>query len=478
MTKLKHILRTLLAGFLILHSAEMVQAQSNMILYHNKVVPQRTFVNPAFRSDAKIFIGVPALSSHYINFGNTTLNFDLLSNSLEENATGTTLNLSKLGENFYKNNYLSLQYDLDLLSAGFKIRKGYVFFNTRIRQDFRFRYPGDWFKFATQGNGYGNLGYEFDFGFGLDFMQYNEISVGYNRKFLNDRLTLGGSLKYLLGTVNVNTRRNSITWETDPNTFDWTVGADMHFRGASNFVNTTNFASLVNFNPGQINLRNIFGNYGLGVDLGAEFKLNEKITLSASLNNLGYIRWKANPIQVQSRNPGAKITFEGLGYYAVFDTSENGASSEEVLNRLQDSILNTFALDTFRTAYTTSLFPEFYLGGEFHLTKNHSVGVILYGTYFQRRLSPAFTLTYNGRLTRVLSLSASYTTLNRTFLNGGLGLSLNLGPTQLYFMSDNILGAINAQRFKSINARIGMNLTLGRKDKKKGMTDQEAAGQD
>jgi hypothetical protein len=51
-------------------------------------------------------------------------------------------------------------------------------------------------------------------------------------------------------------------------------------------------------------------------------------------------------------------------------------------------------------------------------------------------------------------------------VNAGLGLSLNTGPIQTYFVSDNIIGLFAHKSVNTINLRAGMNVTIGRGEKK------------
>ena len=53
--------------------------------------------------------------------------------------------------------------------------------------------------------------------------------------------------------------------------------------------------------------------------------------------------------------------------------------------------------------------------------------------------------------------------LMKSFSHLGLGFTLNAGFIQLFAVSDNIIGLIYPQSAKYTNARLGLNLTFGRK---------------
>ena len=64
--------------------------------------------------------------------------------------------------------------------------------------------PKDILKLAFQGNGGSNLGYDFNFNFGLDVLHTREFAIGYNRTLLDDKLSIGGRLKYIRGLNVIN----------------------------------------------------------------------------------------------------------------------------------------------------------------------------------------------------------------------------------------------------------------------------------
>jgi len=76
---------------LCVFSALGSQAQNNLTLYNMKTIPQRFLTNPARPSDAKIFIGVPGLSSGYLDFGITTFKIKDVLNAIESDGQGNSV---------------------------------------------------------------------------------------------------------------------------------------------------------------------------------------------------------------------------------------------------------------------------------------------------------------------------------------------------------------------------------------------------
>ncbi len=442
----KNTLFILLAISLLING--QIFSQQNLTLYNMEVVPQRMYANPAFfPSYSKVNIGLPMLSSQYFNFSNSGFKYsDLVKHRSDDSLYIDYDNmLSKLKSN----NYLTTAYQPDLLSFGFAIQKNYFSFNMTEKMNIRFRYPKGFMEFIGKGNG-GMLGEQVNFNFGIDAIHYREYGFGYSRK-INDKLTIGGKFKYLYGMENIWTEKSDISLTTNPNDFAITAQANLKINTSID----TSFGGN-GFSAGKY----AFGkkNRGMGIDLGGVYKLNKKFTFSGSLIDLGFIKWKQDVTTYQSANPDAKFTFKGLDMNQLINTD----SSKNPTKIVTDSIIKIFKIDTIHTSYTTKLSSQLYLGANYNFTEKINTGVLFYGQFFDKKIHPALALSFNQRLGRWLNYSISYSMYNRSYNNFGLGLGLNLGPIQLYMVSDNVLGAIFPQNTKNIHLHFGVNLTFGR----------------
>ena len=423
-------------------------AQQDFTLYNMEVVPQRMYMNPAlFPSYSKVNIGLPMLSSQYINFSNSGFKY---SDAIKHRADDSLyLDYDNMLTKLTDKNYISLAYQPDLLSFGFRMKeKNYISFTITEKVQFRFRYPKSFMEFLWKGNG-GLLGEEVKFNFGVDFTHYREYGIGYTR-IVNDKLTLGGKLKYLYGMENVYTEKSDISLTTDPTTFDITAKANVaiHTSGLENDTafNATNYMFKKK-------------NQGIGIDLGGVYKINDKLSLSASIIDLGFIKWKSSNTNYTSKNSDASFTYRGIEFNDFFtkDTTKNP------IDIIVDSLSEIFKIEKTHTNYTTKLSSQIYLGGNYFITKKSNIGVLFYSQLFDKKIHPGTALSYNQRVGRWLNVSASYSIYNRSYNNIGLGLALNGGPVQLYVVSDNILGAFLPQNTKNLHLHFGINLTLGRR---------------
>jgi hypothetical protein len=331
-------------------------------------------------------------------------------------------------------------------------------------------FPGDLFTFLGEGNGGSNLNRKFDFAFGVDAMQYAEFGLGYSRQIIEDKLTVGARFRLINGIAVVSTEDSELLFSTDEETFDYTLTSNIRINTANSFNQFSIVDSVDNPSVSQQDVFNqIFGrgNRGFALDIGAEYKPGKKFTLSASINNLGRINWNTNALNIVSENPNASYTYDGIHIDNILDFSNQ--DFDDALRAIGDTMKEVFHLTETHESFKTGLYAQFYLGGNYNLTKNHNAGILFYGDFYRSTINPAITLSWNSKITRILGISVSYSVLNGSAANAGLGFSLNGGPVQYYFVSDNLIALFNHQSVRTVNFRTGLNITIGRKTKKTGV---------
>lgn len=436
-------------------------AQQNLTLYNMEAVPQRMYANPALiPTYSRINIGLPLLSSEYLNFSNSGFKYsDLIKHRGDSLYVDYDNMLGKLS----KNNYFSVAYQPDILSFGIKIKKNYLSFNVTEKVNFRFRYPKNFMEFIWKGNG-GLLGEEVKLNFGVNFTHYREYGLGFARE-INEKLTVGAKVKYLYGMENVWTEKSDVSLTTDPSYFAITAKSDIKISTSG-----VDSSSTANIKVSDYLFKK--KNKGLGVDLGGVYKYNDKFTFSASLIDLGFIKWKDGITNYQSKNPTGEFTYQGMDLNELLSDDTTNNAFDVIL----DSLVEIFKIDEAHTNYTTKLSTQIYLGGNYSFTEKNNAGILFYTQVFDKSIHPGLALSYNQKVGRWLNFSTSYSIFNRSYNNLGLGLALNGGPVQFYIVSDNVLGAFFPQNTKNLHLHFGINLAFGRKslDKDKdGVSDKK-----
>jgi outer membrane protein OmpA-like peptidoglycan-associated protein len=457
-----------------------VKAQQSLTLYNMQAIPQAMYVNPGAMPLTNINIGLPGISSNYINYGNSGFT---MHDAIKSGANNALLVDSNFLGKLKANNSLNINVHVDILSFGFKVKKkNYFSFNLTERVDVRFNYTKDLFAFAIDGNGAAaNLNRNMNLTPGLDASHFREWGINYTRQ-VNDKFTIGGRLKYLSGIENVNTEKSSVSLNTNSQYYALTGSANISANTAGvDSASQHHESSILGFTPSR-------KNNGAAIDLGATYKLNDKFTFSASLIDLGFISWRQYTTNYVSNNPGAIVHYNGVNLNQAINDSANFGKS---VQNAGDSLANTFGVKQVHNSYTTMLTTQFYLGGNYWLNEKNNIGVVVNGRYADKQLHPALALSFNNKVGRWFSASLSYSMINRSYDNVGLGLAFT-GPVQLYVVSDNVISFLLFDKYqtgtnssvlipaysKNINLRFGINITIGKipKDKDKdGIADKEDA---
>ena len=304
---------------------------------------------------------------------------------------------------------------------------------------------------------------------------FREYGLGFS-KAVNSRLRIGAKAKLLTGiaSVTMDNKNLSLTVNDD---YSHTINADMaiNISGPVDvMLNPDKSIKDIKINePEDIPafLLNT-SNMGLGIDLGAVFDVSSRLSVSASLIDLGYIKWKSDVENLKAKN---QFVFAG---FTIDDIADGTKTFDEVAQEMVDSLKNSFKINKEYTAFTTYLPAGVNVGVSYDLTKNISLGVLSHSLFTGGRFRESVTLSANANLGNMFSTSFSYTAANHSYDNLGFGLALRLGIVQIYTVADKIPVVFNQLKFdnsnilvpdswNTVNFRIGMNLAFGNRVKKK-----------
>jgi hypothetical protein len=213
-------------------------------------------------------------------------------------------------------------------------------------------------------------------------------------------------------------------------------------------------------------------NLGIGMDIGATYDLTDRIIVSASITDLGFIRWTKDVTNLKANN---KFEFSGLNMLDVL----NGTKTIDELGKdMLDSLKNAFVVSNTKAPYTTYLPFGISFGGSYSVTKQFSVGLLSYSRIIGTQVREALTLSANINLGNSLSTTLSYTAENHQYDNLGAGLAFRAGTVQFYLVTDRIpvmwnrikddnTNIILPANWNTFNLRLGMNLVFGNRPKEK-----------
>ena len=288
---MKTIYKTLAAAAILGAGATAAQAQSLQSAYFLDDYTYRFIANPA-RGNSANFVSMPALANVSVGMNGSLAVTDVLYNV--NGRTTTMLNPMVSADEALKNigNTNRVGYDLNLtvLAGGFKAFGGYNTIAINARSRMGVKLPGELFRMLKLGltNDEYNIGDVTAFANALA-----EISIGHSRQ-ITDKLRLGANVKVLLGMGNLDARLKKANMNLTRDY--WTITTDAHFtsniKGFSykTDVNSTTGHEYVSGGDIDSDKYGVDG-WGLGFDLGAVYDVTPSWEISASILDLGYVRY-------------------------------------------------------------------------------------------------------------------------------------------------------------------------------------------
>lgn len=474
LNKSKKLLFTLLLTILVSGS---IVAQDSQTLYYINRVPQSTFMNPAMQPKCNFFLGLPVVSSIQLDAGNNRLSLtDVIMKHPTEDSLITFLHpdaefdksdfLSKIGDN----NFFYEDFRTDLLSFGFRVKSWYFSFNLSEKLSTSINYPKDLMVLALEGNeGFINQYADLS-NLGVNATFYREYGLGISKE-INKNLSFGVRVKALFGHANISSNFNDNNLSLYSSRDSLYLNADAAVYTSSPLIATTNsdgdfdgFDAPENLEDSVVDLALAHNNMGMGIDFGVYFKPMDKLSLSLSVIDLGYIKWDVK--DVTKLELKGNYSFKGVD---VSDEIGNNDSGTDPFEDMLDSLENSFTVSSTAESYKTTLGTKIYVGANYAVSKKFDVGFLSRSYFYNNNLNQAFTFSANVRPINGISASLSYSIMNGAYNNIGFGLVLGGAPLQIYVISDNASAALWGHKTTSVNLRFGLNVAFGCRQKKKKM---------
>lgn len=407
---------------------------------------QASRTNPAFMNNKRFSFGLPHV---FGQFGNNGPGYDDLVVRMDNGER--LIDPEATLANFSEQNVLRLKTEIETFHVAFSKNKWQFSLYHALKTNTEFHYPKELIGMALLGNAQ-YIGQEVNIAPQFSSMSYNEIGLGLALQI--GKLTVGGRLKYLAGMHHIGTQRNNLSLYTDDEIYQVTATADYSIRAAGAFdVQTAD-----NISDWGIDFNDISfgGNTGMALDLGITYELNEKITLAASVLDIGGISWKKNGYEFSTTG---NFTFSGIDVLPYLE--DDGFSFDNTLDTLE----RIFKVDETSLTYGTMLPMKSYFSGTYRLNKLVRFNALVYSEFLGARSLVAGAVGANLDLGKICSFGMNYSLSSEGFQSVGANLLLNLGPIQLYTLTDNILLAMNPLSSGMTNVRLGLNVALNKKKK-------------
>lgn len=453
----------IIAGAALMLTATAVQAQHTESGYFTDGYLFRHEMNPALGNEQN-YVSMPLLGNLDLTMHGNLGVKDILYNVNGKTSlfTNPLVSSSEFLGNINDKNRLGTDIKIQLLGAGFKAFGGYNTIGLSMRANIETLIPGTLFSLVKEG--LTNKTYDIK-DFKAHANAYTELAFGHSRE-LNEQWRVGAALKILLGGANMDAYLDKAELTFNGN--DWTAVTnatiESSVKGLSYKTKTTERGPEGHKTPHTyMNGMDIDGaglnGFGLGLDLGAEFKPNDDWKFSAALLDLGFLSWSNN--MVASTNGDRTFSLDNY----TFNADKNADNSfENEADRMTEDLATLYELQDNgdKGGRTTGLAATMNLGAEYTLPtyRQLSFGLLnttrIHGTYSWTD----FRLSANWAPAKVFSMGANFAagTYGCCF-----GWILNVHPTgfNLFLAMDRTLGKLAKQGLPlSSNGSVTMGINF------------------
>ena len=334
----------------------------------------------------------------------------------------------------------------------------------------------------------------------LNIQAYTEVGLGLSRQ-INERLTVGGRVKVLLGIGNMemkikqaymkanlpdqnridqiaNTEFTFGNWQNELTALKNEINGynanlkveaslESSFKGMDLVENEKGYIDDFDFDAGKMGL----AGYGFGIDLGASYKILDNLTVSAAVLDLGFISWSKGSTKIANAN--GNMEMNGSDYVERFNNVSSLEDARKVLNDFSNEssdflnsvgngdilnydMLKMEAKDADKSR-KSSLAATMVLGAEYGFFNNKlALGVLSTTRFVKPETLTEVTFSANYRPKSWFNVALSYSAIQSAGKSFGLGLKV--GP--IFVGTDYMFLGKNSN---SVNAFVGLSIPLGKR---------------
>lgn len=442
----------------ILSCAAVASAQTTTYSgYFLENYDYRFQMNPAFGNNNS-FVSFPALGNLNIHVRGNLHASDILyvRDGKTVLFTNPMITAKEAMGKFGDKNRFGTNEKIDILSVGFKAFGGYNTISISALANVNMSVPGSFFSLAKEG--LTNKTYDIENMFG-NANAYAQIALNHSRDIKQvPGLRVGATLKVLVGAGNLDFEFNEAKLQLNEDRWIAQTNADIYASiGGFRFDMDRSKQTGKDYVSGG-NLDDGFKpqGFGMGLDLGAEYKWND-FKFSAAILDLGFISW--GKTQWASTN-GVK-TVDTNAYIFNADSDADNSFKHEI-DRLKDDLALLYQLDKnreisnrTRSLATTLNFAaeyEFPIYRKLHFGLLNSTNINGRYTWTQFRLS--------ANVAPVKFLSADVNMAAGTY-GVGFGWLLNIHPKcfNLFLGMDHTIGKL-AKQGLPLNSNASFNMGI------------------
>jgi len=419
----------------LLFMAEEAFSQVEATMPFMTTVAQSAYFNPAIKPRYNFSFALPSVFFQYASNG---LTWDK-TGTRDETSGKWTIDGDKLTSNLRKQNHFNLAAQANLFFLSLRVSpRFHLTVNADAKSYARLTLPQDAMAFFTQGNAK-YIGQTLSLSPKAEMLTYFDLGIG-GAYSVDRKLTLGARVKMLRGAHSLTTKKSQFDLTTQ--TGEISASADADFRTSG--LHGKPFENLSFSKIWEQSGKNL----GLGFDFGGTYQLNDRLTLGASVVDLGFISWTNKTYAYKLDPATSQVSFKGINIQDILN------APRKALDSIGSALKDKFKLKNEETgSYTTGIPTKVYLSGSYKLGHNITANGLLFFEAYSRFM-PGLSASVQREFGKRMALNLSYTMTNNSYNNIGLGFSANVANMQLYLVGDNLVRGGIAILRKDLNSYI------------------------
>ena len=421
-------------------------------------------INPAMLDEA--YVGMPFFGQINVgatgNFGLKNFVYKLDGNPRYDLTTfmSPTVSAGEFLGDLHDKNRADVYINYNIFSVGFKAFKGINLVELNLRSNTNVSLPYELFEFMKTTGAKETYHLQ---DIGVRSQNYLELALGHSHR-INDQWTVGAKLKFLFGGAYADFTADQL--DVTMNGDQWRIVGDARLKAAVLSSEFDYEDPSKNAPDGRRRVKGIddvsFGlpGFGMGVDLGATFKVTKDLTLSAAINDLGFINWS----KVKNASSRGDYTFDGFEDIYAGSNNTGGNKLGDQFETLGDDLEEMFSVyDDGEGSSSQALAATINIGAEYTLPAYRN---LRFGFLYTSRLHGLYSyhqglLSATIRPVKCLEASAN-TAVSSTGCTFGAALSLRAKHYNFFIGSDRIFGKVSKEfiPLNSLNANVTMGMSF------------------
>lgn len=421
-------------------------------------------INPAMLDEA--YVGMPFFGQINVgatgNIGLKNFVYKLDGNPRYDLTTfmSPTVSAGEFLGDLHDKNRADVYVNYNIFSVGFKAFKGINLVELNVRSNTNVSLPYELFDFMKTAGAKETYHLQ---DIGVRSQNYLELALGHSHR-INDQWTVGAKLKFLIGGAYADFSADQL--DVTMNGDQWRIVGDARLKAAVLSSEFDYEDPSKNSADGRRRVKGLddvsFGlpGFGLGVDLGATFKVTKDLTLSAAINDLGFINWS----KVKHASSRGDYTFDGFEDIYAGSNNTGGNKLGDQFESLGDDLEEMFSVyDDGEGSESQALAATINIGAEYTLPAYRN---LRFGFLYTSRLHGLYSY-HQGLLSATIRpvkcLEASVNTaVSSTGCTFGAALSLRAKHYNFFIGSDRIFGKVSKEfiPLNSLNANVTMGMSF------------------